>query len=198
MARQRVGAAAEGSAEAWSEIRRVVDRSAYDAYVERQAQALLELIPRDALRPLYGRAREWARKKGLHDQKDPMATLLRFCGELLPLPPFDVWLEDVARHATGHVADLRHGPGTDESSQESIPVESRSFRGPAGEKWVAALSVFRAGAAWKGLISFHRGSTTPVLRTAPVFREDGVDAIRARFRTFDRPALLAFLRSVRP
>ena len=64
-----------------------LDRRTYRAYRRRQAGELLRLLPPDALRPLYKRARAWAREDGGHDLKDPMRTLLRFCEDLLPLPP---------------------------------------------------------------------------------------------------------------
>lgn len=37
---------------------------------------------------------------------DPLAVLLEYCEELLPLPPFDVWMEDVRRNPSDHLRDL--------------------------------------------------------------------------------------------
>ncbi|MFP3947551.1 MAG: hypothetical protein ACLFWG_02375 [Longimicrobiales bacterium] len=175
-----------------------MDRSAYDSYARRQAQGLLDLIPREGLRPLYGRAREWALERGLHDEKDPLATLLRFCEELLPLPPFDLWLKDVARHAEEHLADLRRTPEGRAGDRESVPVESRTITGGDGVEWRAILSLYRAYGVWKGLIRFNRDDDARDLSTAAIFREDDPGEIRTRFRSFDEPALLAFLRSVQP
>lgn len=175
----------------------VVERSAYDAYVRRQAQELLDLVPREGLRSLYGRAREWARERGIHDGKDPMATLIRYCEEILPLPPFRVWLQDVARNADGHVAQMDRDPDGSVGAEDSLPLETRSFV-DAGERWYAVLGVYRAREAWGGLIRFHRGPDTPVLHTASVFRGREPGEVADRFRSFDDSSLRAFLRSVRP
>lgn len=194
-----IGSAADGGASPpWVGVHHSVDRRAYESYVRRQAQGLLDMIPREGLRPLYGRAREWARENGVHDEKDPMATLLRFCGELLPLPPFHVWLDDVAANAGGHLAELGRSPERDTGDGDSLPVETRSFAAADGDEWLATLSLYRAGPAWKGLIRFHGASGAPTHRTASIFREDDPDEIRTRFRGFDESALLAFLRSARP
>ncbi|MDX1566761.1 MAG: hypothetical protein R3223_03105 [Longimicrobiales bacterium] len=175
-----------------------VGRSAYDAYVRRQAREFLDLIPREGLRPLYGRARAWAREQGLHDEKDPLATLLRFCEVMLPLPPFHVWLEDVHRNSDAHVDELRRTPEGRAGDQESVPVETRTFIGGRGDEWRATLSLYRAKGAWRGLIRFRRERDDSNLCTAAIFREDDPEEIRGRFRSFDEPALEAFLRSVEP
>ncbi|HKJ02771.1 MAG TPA: hypothetical protein VJ997_09960, partial [Longimicrobiales bacterium] len=69
----------------------------YDAYRRRQATRLVQMIPREAVRPLYRRAREARRLGALGDpgDDDPLALLVAFCQRLLPLPPFDAWLEDL-------------------------------------------------------------------------------------------------------
>jgi len=174
----------------------VLDRGAYEAYVRRQARGLLDLVPREGIRALYGRARAWARKRGVHDEKDPMAALIRYCAELLPLPPFAVWAEDVAQNAYRHLSQLQAGPeGTGEA--DSLPMETRAFR-VAGERWYAVLEVHRIGDGWGGLIRFHRGPDTAVHRTAGIFRGGDPAEVASRYRGFDDASLEAFLRSVRP
>ena len=66
----------------------------YEEYCRQQVFLLLEIVPREAVRPLYRRARTWAIERGIHESKDPMSTLRLFCREVLPLPPFEVWLMD--------------------------------------------------------------------------------------------------------
>lgn len=175
----------------------VVDREAYEAYVRREARGLLDLLPREGVRSLYGRAREWARAEGVHDQKDPMATLIRYCAEILPLPPFSVWAMDVVQNVQTHLSRLRTDPEGTGDAAGSLPMEARSFL-VADERWYAVLGVYRVRDAWGGSIRFHRGPDTPVHRTAGVFRgRDPVD-VASRFRSFDDASLRAFLRSVRP
>ncbi len=57
----------------------------YEEYCRQQVTLLLEIIPLEAVRPLYRRTRIWATERGLHDTKDPMSTLRVFCREVLPL-----------------------------------------------------------------------------------------------------------------
>ncbi|MEC9242031.1 MAG: hypothetical protein VYA48_05180, partial [Gemmatimonadota bacterium] len=66
----------------------------YEEYCRQQVFLLLKIIPREAVRPLYRRARTWATERGVHESEDPMSTLRLFCREILPLPPFDAWLLD--------------------------------------------------------------------------------------------------------
>ena len=66
----------------------------YREYRRRQAGSLVSLLPKEGIRPLYARAREWGRKTGMEVEKDPLATLLLFVEELLPLPPLEAWLQD--------------------------------------------------------------------------------------------------------
>jgi hypothetical protein len=77
---------------------------------------LLSVLPREAVRSLYGQAREWAGQRGEHESKDPMASLRRYCSEILPLPPFHVWAADFQRNRGGDVWRgymlFRDGAGT--------------------------------------------------------------------------------------
>lgn len=170
-------------------------RRSYRAYRRRQAAELLDLVPDDAVRSLYARARAWATERHLHDPKDPRATLLRFCEHLLPLPPFEVWHRDLVHSgAKGHGGTSVSDAGRADS--EAVEVDLRSFRS-GDARWYATLSLFRGDRAWRGFITFHRGPDTSRLRTATIFREERREDVRARFKEFEEPALRAFLRSVR-
>lgn len=171
-------------------------RRTYRAYRRRQAEELVRLLPSEGVRPLYKRAREWARARDLHDGKDPMRTLLRYCEHLLPLPPFREWVRDTTKNADAHVRQLERAPDGD-GAGSPLPLEVRSFD-DRGSVWYATLSLYRAEEAWRGFIAFHRGPETPILRTAEIFREESPAEVRSRFRAFEPPALRAFLRSVRP
>ncbi len=172
-------------------------RSAYRAYRRRQAAALLRLLPDGAVRSLYARAREWAVSAGNHEEKDPMATLRRYCERILPLPPFREWLADVEANPDAHAAELdRHPPGAP-GPATPVTVDVRRLD-HGGETWYAGLSVVPDGPAWRGFITFHRGPESRSHRTADVFREESAGDVRARFWSFDQAALRAFLRSVLP
>lgn len=177
---------------------RDLTRSTYRTYCRSQAAELLRLLPEDAVRPFYRKAREWAVAREIHDGKDPMASLLRYCRHVLPLPPFREWLRDAARNADAHVRELERRPrGDPDSGPEPFPAETRTFE--AGEAvWTATLGLYRDGDAWRGFIAFGREPDTRTLRTAEIFREESPEEVRSRFRSFEPPALRAFLRSVRP
>lgn len=173
-----------------------LSRRAYRSYRRTQAAELLRLVPPEAVRSLYVKARRWAVERGAHDGKDPMDTLLRYFEHLLPLPPFRSWLRDASRHPAAHVREHERRPAADPAA-ESVPVEVRSFECGDGT-WFATLSLYRDREAWRGFLSFHRGADTPVHRTSEIFREESPEQVRTRFRGFDAAALRAFLRSVRP
>ncbi|HET9947470.1 MAG TPA: hypothetical protein VFQ22_00965, partial [Longimicrobiales bacterium] len=63
--------------------------SQYRAYRTRQARRLIQMLPREAVRPLYRRAI----REGFGDESgsDPLGALVRYCESLLPLPPFAEW-----------------------------------------------------------------------------------------------------------
>lgn len=171
----------------------------YEGYRRRQAARLVRMLPRDAVRPLYRRARgEALRSDSLSDdgEDDPLALLVRYCGALLPLPPFEVWLEDLRLHPDGHFADLEEsvdGPTADAPST----MESRPMR-VHGRPWVAQLRSFREAGLWRGFISFQEEGSRRVHRTAAVFCEEGPGELRERFLSFENGALEAFLRSTLP
>jgi len=168
----------------------------YRAYRRAQAEGLVRLLPPDAVRPLYARARKWAVARGIHDAQDPMASFLRFCERLLPLPPFRVWREDAGAHPEAHVREMERRPGGD-PELDGFPAEVRTFE-VGDTSWQATLNLYRGGQAWRGTIAFQAGAGGAVHHTAEIFREESSEAVRARFREFDAPALRAFLRSARP
>lgn len=166
----------------------------YAAYRRRQARGLIRLLPREAIRPLYRRALG-------HDEvvgpvADPLEALLRFCERLLPLPPFEVWLEDVREHATAHLRDLDDSADVP-TADAPTTVEARRFAFE-GSPWVAHLRSFREGQTWRGYIAFENEQADHVHRTALIFSESDPVDVRERFLDFDLAALQAFLRSTLP
>ena len=171
-------------------------RRRYREYRHRQAVGLLELMPREGVRPLYRQAREWAISHGMHESKDPMATLHRFCGELLPLPSFEIWLADYETHRLAHLKAGVAFPHAGESS-EPVTVEHREVV-QGGDRWHASLDVYRDGDLWRGYLRFHRHSTEAHVRTGDIFCEEELQDLRERFLSFTSATLAAFLRSVLP
>lgn len=171
-------------------------KARYEEYCRQQVSLLLQIIPRDAVRPLYRHARTWATERGLHDSKDPMATLRVFCRDVLPLPTFEVWLLDYDAHRTAHVVA---GSGWSSSTEtiEAIPVESRRVEHEA-EPWSGTLEVYRGGDGWRGFIRFQRDGEKGQFRTGEIFCEDNLQDLRDRFISFTAPTLSAFLRSTLP
>lgn len=171
----------------------------YEAYRRRQAARLVQMLPRDAIRPLYRRARDEAQRSGAlgpAGDDDPLALLVAFCHDLLPLPPFEVWLGDLKAHPDGHLLDLAEsadGPTPDApSTMEERVVEYH------GRPWRARLRSFRDEGLWRGYIAFEEHETGRVHRTAAVFCEDDPGDLRERFLSFESTALEAFLRSALP
>ena len=175
----------------------VARKGRYQEYCRQQVSLLLEVIPREAVRPLYRSARTWATERGLHESKDPMATLRAFCHEVLPLPPFEVWLLDYEHHRAAHLTVLAPSPPPPEP-MEPYAVEFRRVHYEA-ERWQGTLEVYRRGDAWRGLIRFQReGGDEGSFRTGEIFREDDLQDLRNRFISFTAPTLSAFLRSALP
>ena len=174
-------------------------RERYDGYCRRQASRLVQLLPRDAVRPLYRRARDEARRAdALADggEADPLALLVRYCRALLPLPPFEVWREDLRRHPEGHFADLEESADVPTADAPST-LEVRSLQ-VHGRAWLAHLRSFRETGLWRGYISFEEEGSGRVHRTAAVFCESDARELRDRFLSFEHQALEAFLRSALP
>ncbi len=171
-------------------------KARYEEYCQQQVSILLQIIPREAVRPLYRHARTWATERGLHESKDPMSTLRVFCRDLLPLPTLEVWLLDYDAHRAAHVvAGSGWSPRTD--AMEPIAVESRRVEHEA-EPWSGTLEVYRSGDGWRGLIRFQRDGEKDQFRTGEIFCEDSLQDLRTRFISFAAPTLSAFLRSTLP
>ena len=168
----------------------------YEEYCRRQVTLLLEIIPREAVRPLYRHARIWATERGLHETKDPMSTLRVFCREVLPLPPFEVWLLDYENHRVAHTgAGLECAPLTE--PMEPMAVDVRRMEHEA-EPWHGTLEVYRGGDAWRGHIRFQCDGEEHHFRTGEIFCEDDLQDLRNRFRSFTAFTMSAFLRSTLP
>ncbi|MGD2120852.1 MAG: hypothetical protein PVJ76_03870 [Gemmatimonadota bacterium] len=169
----------------------------YADYCRRQAKGLVSILPKEAIRPLYARAREWGRETGNEVEKDPLATLFLFLQQLLPLPPRDIWEEDRAKNLDAHVREEFASPPAHRHSSPPVTVESRGME-MEGLRWRATLNLFRRDEAWRGFIVFNRVGEMETVRTADIFREEDPDAIRNRFLGFHNQTLQAFLRSVLP
>ena len=171
----------------------------YEAYRRRQAARLIQMLPRDAVRPLYRRARDEARRRGKlgeGGEEDPLALLVDFCQRLLPLPTFEVWLEDLQRYPDGHLTDLAESAeGPTAEAPSTMEVRSMEYN---GRPWLARLRSFREQDLWRGYIAFEERDSGRVHRTAAVFCEDHPSCLRERFLSFESAALEAFLRSALP
>jgi hypothetical protein len=166
----------------------------YLAYRKRQARGLVRMLPREAIRPLYRRARDAGH--GSEQPADPLAALVDYCEALLPLPPFERWREDRFASPAAHLHDLDDSAAAP-TADAPTTVEARSFE-LDGTRWVAQLRSFRDGAAWRGYIVFEDGRSRRVHRTALIFRETDPADLRERFLDFEQAALSAFLRSALP
>lgn len=169
----------------------------YQDYRRRQVAALPSILPREAIRPLYARAREWRRASGLETGKDPLDTLLLFLQQILPLPPLEVWMSDRHGNPGAHLRDEYESPQAQSRPTPPVTVESRGMD-LGGRRFRAALHLFRRDEAWRGFITFHPVDGGEVLRTADIFREDDPEEIRSRFLGYENHTLQAFLRSVFP
>lgn len=173
-------------------------RRLYEGYRVRQARALMRLMPREAVRPLYRRARDGSAQLASQAVDDPMSLLVEFCEGLLPLPTFDVWLEDLRLNPGAHWQDLERSADTP-SATAPATIATRRFR-PTGRPWRAHLRGFRDEDVWRGFIAFEPadGAEQVIHRTALIFRESTVEELRDRFRGFESASLEAFLRSALP
>ena len=169
-------------------------REEYADYVERQARQLVALLPREAIRPLYRAARADRSLDTVPD--DPLAKLTAYCGRLLPLPPFHVWVDDVRRNPEAHLAELDEAPDAPTALAPATLVSRRLTRG-AG-RWVARLRGYRDGDTWRGFIAFEDSASGTVHRTTTIFRETDPRDLRRRFLAFEPGTLEAFLRSALP
>ena len=168
-------------------------RERYEAYRRTQAAALPGILPREAVREVYREARE-ARAGGAVD--DPLALLVDWCAAALPLPPFEVWVEDYRRNRDAYLESFGEPP-TAPTRAAPVTVDLRTVD-HGGRRWFAGLDVFREEDGWRGVIAFHAGDGGALHRTAEVFRGEEPSELRERFLSFDEATLGAFLRSVLP
>lgn len=177
-------------------------RARYEAYCHRQILRLLALMPRNAVRSIYRRARqdllESRAGAGFEGgSKDPMEALVSFCRRTLPLPPFEVWCEDVRLHPAAHVDD-GDSPNGDAGSDSMVHLALRLLD-LGDDRWTASLDARPDGGWWRGRVAFrHSADDDRVYHTGEIFREASAEGVRARFMEFDQRTLKAFLRSVTP
>jgi len=171
--------------------------SRYQEYCLRQAKGLVSLLPKEAIRPLYARAREWGRTTGREVEKDPLATLFLFLQIIIPLPTREVWEADRAKYLDAHVREEFASPPAHKRASPPVTVESRGME-LDGQRWRATLNLFRRDEAWRGFVVFNPLGETETVQTTDIFREEDPDEIRNRFLGFHNQTLQAFLRSVLP
>lgn len=170
-------------------------REAYEEYRERQGRRLVALLPRQAVRPLYRAARSDPRLAT--EPADPLGLLAAYCGLVLPLPPYEVWVEDFRANPDAYLADLVDAADAPTPSAP-VTLESRRLSEPGRAPWVVRLRGFRDGDAWRGFLAFEDEQAGLVHRTALIFREGDPRDLRSRFLGFESATLEAFLRSCRP
>jgi hypothetical protein len=152
------------------------------------------MLPSEAVRPLYRAALHEAAVAP--EETDAVALLVRFCEGLLPLPPFEVWLEDMTLYPALHLDDLDDAPDAP-SARRPASIGERGFLFESA-RWTAHLRGFRDDDAWRGYISFERPGSRPLHHTSVIFRESTACELRTRFSSFEDAALEAFLRSALP
>lgn len=168
----------------------------YERYCDHEARELLNLVPREGLRAIYREARSRFRGDAPGTTAagggDSMGLMVRCARELLPLPPYRVWLESYLADRAPYLAamDVASAP----ERPEPVLVDVRSL--DAG--WMAGLHLSRDDHGWRGFLRFHRPPGTESHQTADIFRGDDPDELRDRFRGFHSATLDAFLRSVLP
>ena len=166
----------------------------YEGYCRRQSRRLVSLLPREAIRPLYRAACEDSALTT--EPNDPLGLLSAYCARLLPLPPFDVWLDDVRSHPEAYLVELMDAADAP-SALAPATIETRSLSRKEGA-WVARLRGFRDADVWRGFIAFEDEGSRTVHRTALIFREGDPRDLRRRFLGFESATLEAFLRSSLP
>lgn len=165
----------------------------YDEYRTQQARALVNLMPREAVRPLYRRA---VREGHIVPDKDPLAALVGYCRSILPLPTFEVWQADVARNPEAHL-ESPDSFRTTPTAAAPATLEARAMTRHRSA-WTARLKGFREDGAWRGFIAFEDGESGRVHHTALIFCEADPLELRDRFLGFENGTLEAFLRSTCP
>jgi len=167
-------------------------RGLYGQYCEREAMALLGLLPETERRGFARRARVWAEGEGLWDPTDPLAAARRYARSLLPLPPYELWIRSYLADRWAYLDRL--GVPSLPRTGEPVAVALRDC--PDG--WMVTLSVTGSELGWRAFLEFHREGEEGRWRTAEIFRGDDPDEFRQRFLEFNPATLQAFLRSILP
>lgn len=164
----------------------------YERYCEHEARGLLALLPRAGLRALYSLARTWAEGEGV--PRDPIALAVEQARSLLPLPPYEVWLESYLRDRAPFLDAL--GIASVPARTEPVLVDVRELDGGL----TVELHLSCRGTDWVGFLLFRGSDYSENMmgqRTADIFRGNDPDELLARFREFRPATFAAFLRSVR-
>lgn len=174
-------------------------RERYEAYCRAQGRELLNLMPREGVRSLLRVLRDvdGGPPEGESGSEETLDRLGELCRRLLPLPPFEVWIEDFNRARSAY-ADLPGPPLAPQAldgSPVTVDVRSVTHR---GDPWVADLALRPLEARWVGHVRFHRPGDPSFVQTGEILREDSPLEVRTRFRDFDDGTLVALLRSVLP
>lgn len=170
-------------------------RSLYERYCAHEARSLLSLIPRAGLRALYREGRRRGREGDIELEDAPgesIAMVVRCARAILPLPPFEVWLESYLTDRRPFLEALGVASVPDRS--DPVLVDLRSL----DEGWMVGLHLAHDADGWCGFLRFHRPPDRESYRTADIFRGTDPDELRERFRGFHSATLHAFLRSVLP
>lgn len=172
-------------------------RERYLAYRIAQGRELLNVIPREGVRSLLRHFRAREDGSGSAAAGDVLGWLAERCGDILPLPPFEVWALDFhgAREAYAAEPGPPLAPKAPDGEPVTVEVRTLSHR---GERWVAALALRPQHDLWVGHIRFHREEAAAVFTTGDIFREATPLDVRQRFSGFDDHTLNAFLRSALP
>lgn len=172
-------------------------RERYLAYRQAQGRELLNVIPREGVRSLLRHFRADAPGDAPREGEDLLEWLALRCGDLLPLPPFELWVRDFHQARGAYATEPGPPLAPEAPGGEHVTVEVRSHR-YQGKEWVAALAVRPQHDLWVGHIRFHPQQESAVFTTGDIFREASPVEVRQRFHTFDEHTLNAFLRSALP
>ena len=174
-------------------------RALYQRYCETEARELVELLPREGRRSLLRGALSRSGAGGALS----VDLLLEEARELLPLPPYEVWVRSYLADRNVYLSRMGIPAVPERPSPVTVDVH------PVGNGWWATLNLARSGEGWLGHVSFHpdpesavsagRGgggaAVHPACRTAEIFRGEDPEELRARFHGLGRHALEGLLRS---
>ena len=187
------GPAATGRESLWASL-----EALYSEYCRVQAREFVRLVPREGIRPLYRQALSWA-AEGLPEGADalePMDLLETFCRrEILPLPPFQVWVRNYLSNRRAYLEELDRGPAPARHG-ELVDVDLRELTWE-GRRWTATLRIRCREESWRGSVLFRSDEGARAV-TGEVFQEGAPHEVQERFRALEAGTLQAFLRSALP